>query len=231
MAARLPGRGELTHFADWRAEECQRRGVELQLETEATAEMITAMAPDAVVIATGGHATKHGSAKWHRMPIDGAERDFVLDHEQALERADEVGQRVVILDTVGHIEGIGLAEMFAVAGREVTLAMPTPTPMNLDAETMTAALPRATYSGARWRPTTAVASIGDHEITLVDLFTGKTDTLPVDTVVIRTHGLPNDGLYFELKDKLPFVKRIGDAVAVRTADRAIFDGHTVGREI
>jgi 2,4-dienoyl-CoA reductase-like NADH-dependent reductase (Old Yellow Enzyme family) len=231
LAERLPGREELADFADWRVGECERRGVEIKLDVEATAESVLAFEPDAVIVATGGHATKDGSAKWHPMPVPGSEQDFVLDHEQALRELDSLGERIVILDAVGHIEGIGLGELLARMGKQVSLAMPLPTPINLDAETMAAALPRAVRAGVRFHPTTVLASIGDHEATLVDLLSGKPHSLQVDHVVIRTHGLPNDALYIALKDRVRELVRVGDAVAVRLADRAIFDGHIAGRRV
>ncbi len=48
---------------------------------------------------------------------------------------------------------------------------------------------------------------------------------------MRTHGLPEDTLYFELRDRVAQVVRVGDAVAVRPADRAIFDGHLAARQL
>ncbi|MFP6609213.1 MAG: FAD-dependent oxidoreductase [Deltaproteobacteria bacterium] len=237
LAEQLPGRGELRDFADWRAAECARQGVDIRLSSQATAETLTAMSPDAVVVATGGHATTSGRAKWHHMPVSGTDRSFVINHEQALEQAlgaesDELGHRIVILDTVGHIEGLGLGELLAGQQREVTLVMPLATPMLLDAETMANALPRAVGAGVTWRPTSALASVGEHEATIVDLLSGRTEVITaVDTVVIRTHGLPNDELYFELAGRVPEVIRVGDAVAVRFVDRAIFDGHMAGRRL
>jgi hypothetical protein len=53
----------------------------------------------------------------------------------------------------------------------------------------------------------------------------------VDTVVIRTHGVPDAALHDALRDRVPEVVRIGDAVAVRFADRAIFDGHMAARRL
>jgi hypothetical protein len=96
---------------------------------------------------------------------------------------------------------------------------------------MAAALPRMARAGARWRPNTAMVSIGDHEATLIDTLSLTMDTVPVDSVVIRTHGVPNDDLYFGLQSRVPEVVRVGDAVAVRPADRAIFDGHRAGRAL
>jgi len=232
LAARLPGREELADFADWRAGECERRGVDVRLGVDATVDGVLALHPEAVVVATGGRATTDGASKFHPFPVAGSEQPFVIDHERALVEADELGQRVVILDAVGHIEAIGLGELLASRGAEVIVACPLPTPMLLDAETMTMALPRMARAGAKWRPNTAMIGIGDHEVTLVDTLSLTSETVTgVDTVVIRTHGLPNDELYFALHEHVPEVVRVGDAIAVRLADRAIFDGHQAGRAL
>jgi len=232
LAQLLPGRQEIADFADWRANECERRGVEIRLNTFGTVDNVLALQPDAVIVATGGRATKFGSSKGHPMPIPGSEQEFVVDHEHALLHAAALGERVVILDVVGHIEAIGLGELLATMGKEATVVTPFPTPINLERETIGYALPRAVQAGMRWRPNTAVAAIGQHEVTLVDVFSRQLETLrAVDSVVIRTHGLTNDELYCALQDKVREVIRIGDAVAVRPADRAIFDGHMAGRSV
>jgi len=138
---------------------------------------------------------------------------------------------VLILDVVGHIEGIGLAELLAGLGKQVSLAMPLATPGNLDPETAALALPRAVRAGVRWLPSTRLDRIGEREVELTDLLSLATCRESADHVVIRTHGLPVDALYFALRDRVPDVARVGDAIAVRTVDRAIFDGHAAGRRI
>ena len=164
--------------------------------------------------------------------VPGSEQPFVMDHEQALTRADQLGERVVVLDAVGHIEGIGLGELLATIGVHVTVACPLPTPMLLDAETMAMALSRMARAGARWRPSTALVSIGDHEVMLIDTLSLRTETIgAVDSVVIRTHGIPDDRLFHELRGRVQEATRVDDAVAVRLADRAIFDGHVAGRSL
>jgi pyruvate/2-oxoglutarate dehydrogenase complex dihydrolipoamide dehydrogenase (E3) component len=232
LAERLPGREEIADFADWRAAECVRRGVDVRLGAEATADGVLALAPDAVVIATGGRATVDAPSKWHPMPVPGSERAFVLDHERALADAERLGPRVVILDAVGHIEAIGLGHLLASLGKEATVVCPLPSPVLLDAETVAQALPRAVRAGMRWRPSTVLAAIGEHEVTLLDVLAGRPETVrDVDSVVIRTHGVPDAALYFALQGRGPEVLRVGDAVAVRFADRAIFDGHMAGRRL
>jgi hypothetical protein len=232
LAQRLPGRSEMANFADWRAEECERRGVEIRLNQEATIESVLGLAPDAVVVATGGRASKIAPVKGPPMPIAGSEQEFVIDHEAALRDAETLGTRIVIIDLVGHIEGIGLGELLASLGKDVTLAMPFPTPINLDRETIGYALPRAARAGVKWRPNTLIASIGEYQVTLVDVLSRRMETIEdVANVVIRTHGVANDALYHALRGRVAEVIRVGDAVAARPADRAIFDGHMAGRRL
>ena len=156
-----------------------------------TPDLVLTLEPDAVVVATGARAGVDGESKWHPLPVPGSDQPFVVDHEHALVHADELGGRVVILDAVGHIEGVGLGELLAARGVDVTVVCPLPMPMLLDAETMAAALPRMARAGVRWRPNTALVSIGAHETTLIDTLSLRMETVvDVDTVVIRTHGAP-----------------------------------------
>ncbi len=236
LAQRLPGRAELADFADWRAAECVRRGVDVRLRVTADVDAVLALSPDAVVVATGGRATIDAASKWHPMPVPGAERGRVLDHEEALVAAlaggDTLGGRIVVLDAVGFIEAIGLGELLASQGREVTVVCSLPSPMALDAETNAAALPRAVRAGMRWRPSTVLAAVGEREVTLLDALSLKREVMSdVDTIVIRTHGVPDDGLYHALRGRVPEVLRVGDAVAMRYCDRAIHDGHLAGRAL
>jgi 2,4-dienoyl-CoA reductase-like NADH-dependent reductase (Old Yellow Enzyme family) len=233
LAQQLPGRGELADFADWRAAECARRGVEVRLDCPATVDTVLALAPEAVIVATGARARTDAPAKgWPLMPIPGSELPFVYDHEAALASIDRLGTRVVVFDVVGHIEAIGLGELLAARGVEVTVVTPFATPVLLDRETAGYALPRAARAGMVWRPNTGVVAIGEHSVHLVDVFSRRLDVIEgVDSVVIRTHGVADDGLYHALLGRVPTVLRVGDAVAARWADRAIFDGHLAGRAV
>jgi hypothetical protein len=68
-------------------------------------------------------------------------------------------------------------------------------------------------------------------VMVADVMSYALETLPADHVVIRTHGVANDSLYFALSALLPDVRRVGDAVVPRLADRAIYDGHLAGRAV
>jgi 2,4-dienoyl-CoA reductase-like NADH-dependent reductase (Old Yellow Enzyme family)/thioredoxin reductase len=231
LAAMLPGRGEIAAFADWRANECVRRGVEVRVGVDADVEAVLALAPDAVIVATGGFAVVGTPSKSHHMPVPGSDQEWVIDHERALLEADALGEHVVILDAIGHIEAIGVGHFLAERAHQVTVVTPMHSPLLLDAETMQKALPRAVRAGLRWRPNTAMVSIGAHEVMVADVMSYAVESLPADHVVIRTHGVANDSLYYGLLAELSDVRRVGDAVVPRLADRAIYDGHLAGRSV
>ncbi|MBM4243884.1 MAG: hypothetical protein FJ148_08735, partial [Deltaproteobacteria bacterium] len=231
LAASLPGREEIADLAAWRVGECARRGVEVRLGSDATEYGVLALEPGAVIVATGGRAVRDLPTKSHPLPVRGGEQAHVLDHEEALRRWQSLGQRVLILDAVGFIEAIGLGELLAASGRETSVVTPLASPMVLDRETASYALARAVQAGLRWRPNTALVAVGPGEATVMDVLSRRTEQVAADHVVIRTHGLPCDELYFALRGRVPELIRVGDAVAVRPADRAIFDGHLAGRQV
>jgi NADPH-dependent 2,4-dienoyl-CoA reductase/sulfur reductase-like enzyme len=231
LAAMLPQRAELAAFATWRAQECARRGVDIRLGVDGDVDTVLALGPDAVIVATGGLATVDAASKSHPMPIPGADQPWVIDHERALLEAESLGDRVVVVDAIGHIEAIGVGHYLAELGRDVTVVSPLHSPLLLDAETMHKALPRAVRAGVKWRPNTAVVAIDDHQVTVVDVLSYALEQLPTNHVVIRTHGIPNDALYHTLVGRVAEVRRVGDAVVPRLADRAIYDGHLAGRTV
>ena len=66
---------------------------------------------------------------------------------------------------------------------------------------------------------------------MVNLYTGEPEEpLHADTVVV-TGAKPADALYLELVERHPHVHRVGDCVAVRKLDHAIYEGYLAGREL
>jgi 2,4-dienoyl-CoA reductase-like NADH-dependent reductase (Old Yellow Enzyme family) len=234
LAASLPGRGELIDVVAWRIAECERRGVDTRPGVTADLDTIEDLGADAVIVATGAVAATDSHSKWHP-DIIGADDPMVLDHEEALRRAlgesdGGIGRRVVVLDTVGHIEGVALSELLATQGHDVTLAMPMATPMLVDLESMPAAMSRARRAGVDWRPFTLVPMVSSTDgVLLVDALARQTETLTdVDTVVIRSHEVSDPTLADALRDSRIETHVIGDAVAARLVDRAVMDGRRAG---
>ncbi len=243
LAASLPGRGEMIDLVSWRIGECERRGVDVRTGVDATADVVAALEPDAVVIAVGADASLTSHSKWHPDVI-GVEDDMVIDHETALRIATgatdgvrdtdtAIGERVLILDTVGHIEGVGLAELLAQQGHHVELAMPMASPMLLDPESMPVALGRARRAGAAFLPFTLVPMISPTDgVLVVDALARQPDSrTDIDTVIIRGHAVARTALTDELTARGVEVHVVGDALAARLVDRAIFDGHLAGMAV
>src|SRR5260370_15296115 len=88
------------------------------------------------------------------MPVVGSDQDWVLDHVEALRRSlddpDRLGDRVIILDAVGHVQGVGLGELLASQGRDTTVVCPLPVLLACDGETQAAIVPRALQAGMAW---------------------------------------------------------------------------------
>ena len=223
--------------------------MELRCGTEATPELIGELAPDAVVVATGAVGDATTEVAWHP-PIVGVDGPGVLDHETALQRVvvggpRALGGRVVIADLVGFVEAYGLAELLAAPdpdtgepGAEVTLVSPFAEPVAADPETRLALMRRARRAGATLAPHHLVAGIepdgSTYRVSLVDALAGSVRSIEdVDTLVVRSPARSVDHLVAELHAAQPNleVHTIGDAVAARWVDKAIADGHRVGRSL
>lgn len=93
LARRIPGKEEFAETLRYFTGELERRGVEVRLSTEVTAELIAAEGFDEVVVATGVAP---------RIPeIPGIELPLVSNYAEVLRGEREVGERVAILGAGG----------------------------------------------------------------------------------------------------------------------------------
>src|SRR3990172_911928 len=88
----------------------------LHLETEATAEMVLAEAPDAVIVATG--------ATPRRPELPGADLPGVCTVEDVLQDVTVAGPRCLVVDATGRIPAGLAADLLARRGKEVILVTP-----------------------------------------------------------------------------------------------------------
>ena len=86
--------------------------------------------------------------------------------------------------------------------------------------------------GLAYRLNAWASGIEGDRVSVFNLYTGAADTLEgVDTVVLATGPKANDELYFALKGTVENLHRIGDCVAPRKLDHAIYEGELAGREL
>jgi hypothetical protein len=81
-------------------------------------------------------------------------------------------------------------------------------------------------------PQTFIVQIVEKTITVLNIHTmAMREIADVDTIVLITGKIPNDGLYNELEGKVPELYKIGEARNPHDMGDANRDGHWVGRLI
>ncbi len=244
VAALAPKRESLSGIPRWLEGQVRKLGVDLRLETEATAEMVMAEDPDVVVIATGGEpdigvfeGTELATSTW-----------------DILEGKVAPGERVLIHDDQGRQAAAGCAEMMMARGAEVEFVTPDGHAVQELGFLTAPFLMRALYDGdAVITPDTRLVRLqaeGNHLIAILrNIYNDREEEREVDQVVAEHGTRPNEAVYFALKDASanggeldldgmaagspqPIVNnpdgrfqlyRVGDALASRNIHAAIYD--------
>ncbi len=250
LLAANPRRREMTGIVDWRLAELDRLGVTIRYDTYAEAEDVQALAPDVVVIATGGLP--------QAPPLE-AGADLVTTSWDILSGEARPSGRVLVYDDHGGHAGLSAAEVLA--GR-VDLEIVTPERMfapeigGLNHVPYMAAFHRAGARIATQRRLQSVRRAGNRLVAVLgsDFAPGATEEHEVDMVVAEHGTAPLDELYVALKplsrnlgavdygalirQQDPFglrnpdgaflLYRIGDAVTSRNIHAGIYDALRYG---
>lgn len=228
-------RSTFAHVTRDLAAQVNKHGGTILLNTEATPERIKDLAPDSIVVATGAIPDKSGfnivSPSVDILP--GVDQSHVTDGFKAIEDPASLGENVVILDDDGTRYVAGLAELLIDHGKKVRIVSRHQNLFNrmgttLDLPVMLSSL----YSkGLEFEANSWASKIEAESVSLFNIYTGQDTVLEgVDNVVLMTGSLPNDGLYFKLKEQYENVHRVGDAVVPRLIEHAIYEGYLAGIE-
>jgi 2,4-dienoyl-CoA reductase-like NADH-dependent reductase (Old Yellow Enzyme family) len=116
LAIRNPRRRDLRGIVDWRLAECARLGVEIRYDTMADATTVVALAPDVVVIATGGQP---------QLPPDlSGDLDRVATGWDVLGGDVVPSGDVLFFDDNGTHSALSAAEMIARSGATLEIVTP-----------------------------------------------------------------------------------------------------------
>lgn len=213
--------------------------VEVRTGVEATPELIAAEGPDAVVLATGARYAKTGfsSALAVRAGIPGLERTTVLDPLEALEDHERCGPRTIVVDENGDYTALGLAEHLVDHGHEVEVVS-----RHLHVGAATAATldlghvyPRVVGKGVTLTPQHVVDRVTEAgEAVLARVWDGAERSERVDSLVLSMGRVPEVGLYRALRAGAAGdveLHRIGDCLAPRQVDEAMYEGERVARAL
>lgn len=217
-AATMPYRDEFANSVRFLAARCRSLGVSINLETRVDAEMITAIGPDAVVIATGSSPG--------RPDIDGAELLVTAHH--AIRHGVE-GHRIIVVDS-GEADWkvATTAERLASDGHEVVLVTPVSVGAEMDAFSRPGMLRRLRQLGVEFVERHILCSVEPGRAYIQETLTGTVSSLEADQVVVAWYGVADDALHTALQlGPAPELHLVGDALAPRRAIDAIWDGHRI----
>jgi hypothetical protein len=245
LTARNPRRREMMGIIDWRMAQCAARDVEFRFNAWAEASDVTDLAPDLVIIATGGlpdtDVLEEGG-------------DLVVSAWDIISGDVAPGRSVLVYDDAGDHAALQAAETIAATGAHVEIMTPDRSfapdvmAMNL-VPYMRALQARDTVFTVTWRlrgvrrdGNRLMAAIGSDYMDAVQerIF---------DQVVVNHGTMPLDDLYFALRplssnlgevDQAALIEgraqairtnpggafqlfRIGDAVSARNTHAAIYD--------
>jgi mycofactocin system FadH/OYE family oxidoreductase 2 len=236
LILRTPGRDEFGWITRDLDAQMRRLDVDVRLGVEVTPDVVRELSPDGVIVATGAVPSRAGFSSVNPLVdrLPGADQDHVLTVWDVLLDARPVGKRVVVLDDDGTRYAAGVTEVLLDRDCDVEIVSRWPTlfPSTLTTLDMAHIYGRLLGKGLAYRLNSWAVSIDGESVTIVNLYTGMTETLVgVDTVVLATGPKANDGLYLALKGETKTVHRIGDCLAPRKLDHAIYEGYLAGLEL
>ncbi len=253
--ARLPGLGSYARVADWRERQLrQMANVDIYLGSHLDAVQVLELGADHVFIATGSRWRADGIGRTRRRPLDGLPDDRVHKPSDAtagqphgglgLNRVytpDDimagrlpVGRVLVYDDDYAYLGGV-LAERLVQAGCQVHYA----TPAAMVSQWLVNSLEqgrahcRLAELGVAIHLNRRLEALADGGVVLACSYTGVSESLEMDAVVLVTERQPDETLLLALGDTAGArsVRAIGDCHAPGLIAAAVYAGHQAAREL
>lgn len=224
LAKKPPLKERMQWIADYYNGELKRLGVEVKLNTEATAYMIMEYKPDAVILATGSASIIPGK-------IPGVKGDNVFTVESVLSGNSALkGKKVAVIGA--GLTGLETAEYLCEEGNQVTIIdmLDKPAP-NANHTNVADVCGRLAKSGVDYLLGHSLKEIKDNGIVLERLEDHTEVNVSADAVVLSIGFRPDQSLVSELEAKGVEVKVIGSAIKDGTIAPAVRTGYEAGCEL
>jgi NADPH-dependent 2,4-dienoyl-CoA reductase/sulfur reductase-like enzyme len=236
LIVKTPGRGEFGWVTKDLERLVRKLGVEVRLSTQGTPELVEQLRPDGVVVATGAVPSRTGFSTMNPLVdrLPGVDAGNVVHAWDVIEGTAQTGERVVVLDGDGGRYAAGTCEVLLDQGRRVEVVTPLNAlfPQTLATLDIAILYNRLMSKGLVDRLNCWAKAIEGDRVTVFNLYTGAETVLEgIDTVVLATGPSADDALYFALKGEIENLHRIGDCLAPRKLDHAIYEGELAGREL
>jgi len=222
--ARAPRREEYASIVTWLAGQAKKAGVEVRLNTPASAADVLALKPDAVVLATGAS---------QRVPdIPGVKLAHVASTVDVLLGHVAPGRRVVVVDEEGYFAAPTTADFLADRRAQVTIVSRYfMVGEDIDEGTRSDLYARLFARGVTLTPMTRAVEIVPQGVRTRHTFSNAETVVEADSVVLAFGGKAHDPLSRELEGHVADLKVIGDAYSPRRVHDAILDGTRVARAL
>lgn len=237
---RLPGLSAWGRVRDYRRYQLQSMAnVDIYFESRLDVADVLDFGFEHVALATGATWRNDGVGRFHTAPIDIATN--VLTPNELMAGARPHGKRVVLYDDDHYYMGGVLAEMLTDEDYEVTLVTPAADVSHWTHNTMEQRRiqTRLIECGVNIVTQRALSSVEKDHVTTECVFTGRSEPMECESVVLVTALLPNDSIYLELAAResewmdagVHTVRGIGDAWAPATIAAAVYEGHKYAQQL
>ncbi|MFA7555790.1 MAG: FAD-dependent oxidoreductase [Spongiibacteraceae bacterium] len=239
MARSAPKRGDVGTIVDWLVEELETLGVDIHLNSYVDEELVSQIAPDEVVLATG--TTPRTDAMQQTTPateIPGFDLPHVHSSWDVLGFGDITHLKgpVVVYDDTGTFEAISVADILLNKGLQVTMVSRNDSVgarLNYPPVTAGAARERLYSGDFDFVGSHHIISINEDEVEVGVLFAKRSRKIPAKTVIFVGFNEPNRELWQSLQANgdSPPVHMIGDVRGMNSILTAIHAGNDLGRRI
>lgn len=238
---KLPGLSAWGRVADYREYQLsQMANVDIYLDSELGADDILEFGFEHVVLATGSSWRADGVSRHHVVPPPNDDSLPLFTPDNLMAGKMPSGKVVVFDDDHYYMGGV-VAELLVEQGCEVTLLTPSAYVSQWSSNTLEqgAIHARLVELGVDIVLNRALSSIEKGRVSSECVFSGRSDSMPADAVVMVASRVGNDALWQELvaredewQDKgIKSIKLIGDAESPAPIAWATYAGHRYAREL
>ena len=241
---RLPGLAAWGRVRDYREQQLhQLPNVAVYFDSALDAGTVLELGLPRVVVATGARWRGDGVGHHLKRPLRIAEGARVLSPDDVMDGVPlpGAGERVVVFDDDHYYLGGVLAELFAERGCKTHYLTPASEASTWTRNTLEQPFIQARLleKGVTIRSFTTLGAVGADAVTATCVFTGRTEAIEADAVVLVTSRAPEDRLATELAERsgdwadagIESVIAIGDALAPATIAHAVYAGRRYAEEL
>jgi NADPH-dependent 2,4-dienoyl-CoA reductase/sulfur reductase-like enzyme len=238
-AARTPTRRALLDIVTWLEAEIYRLGVEVELSTYLDENDVIDRGAEAVIVATGSAPRMDGIQISHLgQPIKGFDSAHVISSTDLLMKPPpNLGKTAVVIDDVGHYEGLGVSEFLIERGLAVIYVtrLREIAPLVQNFWMNEPLLRRMKGKPFTWMTRTRVISIKGGSVIVGPQHLNDdeedTSTISADTVVFISGNRPRRDIFTILSERNFDIRLVGDAHSPRYLQTAIYEGHMAGATV